>query len=94
MTDLVTATGTTVALLSQEILVLAVVVALGLVAFAAGLWLWTALDKRPGPVLGLPGPLPAPPRPPDDPRRVPVIFYEENGKRLLRWGELVVADEA
>lgn len=94
MTDLVPATGTTVALLSQDILVLAVMVALGLVAIAAGLWLWTALDRRPGPVLGLPGPLPAPPRPLDAEPRVAVIFHDENGKRLLRWGELVVADEA
>lgn len=80
-------------LAASNMVVVAVAAALWLTVLAFGLLLWTAHSRRSGTILGPPG-SPDPFAPPDAPSRlVPILFCEDDGRRLLRWGELITSDE-
>ena len=93
MTDVVAPAVDVAGLAAPEMVVVAVAAALWLAVLAFGLLLWTAHGRRSGTILGPPGaqdPFAAPEAPA---RLVPILFCEDDGKRLLRWGELITSDE-
>jgi hypothetical protein len=93
MTDAVMSSGDAAGLAAPDLVVVAVAVALWLAVLAFGLLLWTAHGRRSGAILGPPG-APDPFIAPDPPSHlVPILFCEEDGRRLLRWGELITSDE-
>ena len=93
MTDVLTPAVDMAGLAASDMVVVAVVAALWLAVLAFGLLLWTAHGRRSGTILGPPGahdPFAAPESPS---RLVPILFFEDDGRRLLRWGEIITSDE-
>jgi hypothetical protein len=75
----------------SALLSMAVVVALCLVTLALGLVCWVSLARRVNRLLDawLARRVAALAGAPPDPRLVPILFCEDDGRRLLRWGELI-----
>jgi hypothetical protein len=93
MTNVVAPAVDLAGLAASNLLVIAVVAALWLAVLAFGLVFWTAQGRRSATILGPPG-APDPFGAPEPPARlVPIVFCEADGRRLLRWGEIITSDE-